>query len=172
MEAGASKLQAAASVLKNELLIWFWISAYLFVLFSAILLYGWAKSGTEGRALAEIGFAAVQAVVLGKFVLFGKIFGLGKLPREEALITRVLRRTAGVLLVVAACIAGEEMVMSVIRGGSAMEGLTEILGRGAADLGISMLLMFLILLPLAVLMEFSRHIPPAEIRALLFGRRA
>jgi hypothetical protein len=172
MEAEPSLLRKAGDTLKHELIVWAWISAYLFVLFSAILLYGWAKAGTEGRALAEIGFAALQAVVLGKFVLFGKIFGLGRMPREEALIIRVLRRTAGVLLVVAGCVVGEEMLMAVVRGGSPLDGLNEILGRGAADLGISMLLMFLILLPLAVLLEFSRHIPPAEIRALLFGRRA
>lgn len=171
MEAGTSLLHKAGETLKHELVVWAWISAYLFVLFSAILLYGWAKAGTEGRALAEISFAAVQAVVLGKFVLFGKLFGLGKLPREEALIRRVLRRTAGVLLVVAVCIAGEEMLMSVVRGGTLMDGLTELVGRGAADLGASLLLMFLILLPLAVLLEFARHIPPADIRAMLFGRR-
>jgi hypothetical protein len=172
METETSLLRKAGHALKHELVVWAWISAYLFVLFAAILLYGWAKAGTEGRALAEIGFAAVQAVVLGKFVLFGKIFGLGKMPREEALITRVVRRTAGVLLVVAACVAGEEMLMSVVRGGTLMGGLNELLGRGAADLGASLLLMFLILLPLAVLLEFARHIPPAEIRAVLFGRRA
>lgn len=170
MEGTTSTLQKAGDALKREFVVWAWISAYLFVLFSAILLYGWAKAGSDGRAFAEIGFAAVQAVVLGKFVLFGKIFGLGKMPQEEPLIIRVLRRTAGVLLVVAACVVGEEMVMSVIRGGKAVDGLNEILSRGAADIGITMLLMFLILLPLAVLLEFSRHIPPAEIRQLLFGR--
>lgn len=170
MDVTTSTLQRAGDALKRELVVWAWISAYLFVLFSAVLLYGWAKAGTEGRALAELAFAAVQAVVLGKFVLFGKIFGLGKLPREEALIRRVLRRTAGVLLVVAACVAGEEIVMSVVRGGTLADGLHELVGRGAADLGSSLLLMFLILLPLTMLLEFARHIPRAEIRQLLFGR--
>lgn len=166
-----AKLQAAGTTLKHELVVWAWISAYLFILFSAILLYGWAKGGSEGRAVTEIGFAAVQAVVLGKFVLFGKILGLGKLPREEALVVRVLRRTLGVLVVVAVFVALEEVAVSVLRGGTAMEGLNLLMARGATELLITMLLMFLILLPLAVLLEFARHIPPAEIRRLLFGRR-
>ena len=40
-------------VLKHELLIWFWVSADLFVLFAAVLLYGWAKGGGEGRMEAD-----------------------------------------------------------------------------------------------------------------------
>lgn len=167
----AARLQAAGQALKIELVVWAWISAYLFILFAAILLYGWEKGGGEGRATTEIGLAAVQAVVLGKFVLFGKILGLGKLPREEALYLRVLRRTLGVLVVVALFMALEEVAVSVLRGGSIMEGLHALAARGAAEILIIMLLMFLILLPLSVLLEFSRHIPPAEIRRLLFGKR-
>jgi hypothetical protein len=166
-----AKLQAAGETLKQELVVWAWISAYLFILFAAILLYGWVKGGSEGRATTEIGLAAVQAVVLGKFVLFGKILGLGKLPRAEALYIRVLRRTLGVLVVVAVFMALEEMAVSVLRGGTVMDGLYALVARGADEILITMLLMFLILLPLAVLLEFSRHIPRAEIRRLLFGHR-
>jgi hypothetical protein len=164
------RLQAAGQALKHELVVWAWISAYLFVLFATILLYGWAKAGGEGRALTEISLAAVQAVVLGKFVLFGKIFGLGALPTEEPLIRRVLRRTLGILLVVVAFVALEEMVVSLLHGGTAMEGLRELLSRGLVELGVTMVLMFLLLTPLSVLIEFARHIPPAELRRMLFGR--
>jgi hypothetical protein len=171
MKALRAKLQAAGETLKHEMVVWAWISAYLFILFSAILLYGWEKAGGEGRAVTEVGLAAVQAVVLGKFVLFGKVLGLGKMPREEPLFLRVLRRTLGVLIVVAVFMALEEMAMSVLRGGSLMDGIDALLARGVAELVITTFLMFLILLPLSVLLEFARHIPPAEIRRLLFGRR-
>lgn len=164
------KLHAAGHTLKHEIQIWFWVSLYLFILFSAVLLYGWAKAGTEGRAITELGLAAVQAVVLGKFVLFGKIFGVGTMPLEESLLRRVMRRTLAILLVVAAFVAVEEMVVSMFHGGTAMEGLRDFLGRGAPDLIASMFLLYVILVPLAVLLEFSRHFPPAEIRAILFGR--
>jgi hypothetical protein len=167
-----ARLQAAGETFQHELVVWAWISAYLFILFAAILLYGWEKGGDDGRALTEVGLAAVQAVVLGKFVLFGKILGLGKLPRAEPLLARVLRRTLGVLLVVAVFMAFEEMAVSVLRGGSLMGGIHVLAARGSAEILITMLLMFLILLPLSVLLEFSRHIPRAEIRRLLFGRRS
>ena len=169
MDGATSKLQAAAHMLKHELTIWACISAYLFVLFATILLYGWAKSGGEGRALTEISLAAVQAVVLGKFVLFGKIFGLGALPTEEPLVRRVLRRTLGILLVVICMVALEEMVVSLLHGGTALEGLRELLSRGLVELGVTMVLMYLLLLPLSVLIEFARHIPTAELRRMLFG---
>ena len=172
MDGSTSKLQAAGHVLKHELTVWFWISLYLFVLFATILLYGWAKSGGEGRAWTEISLAAVQAIVLGKFVLFGKIFGLGALPTEEPLVRRVLRRTLGVLVVVVGFVALEEMVVSMFHGGTAMQGLQELLSRGVAELGITMVLMFLLLMPLSILIEFARHIPPAEMRRMLFGTGA
>jgi hypothetical protein len=172
VEAGASTLQAAAHVLKHELQVWFWVSLYLFVLFAAVLLYGWAKSGTEGRAVAEVGLAAVQAVVLGKFVLFGKIFGVGVLPKREPLIRRVLRRTLSILLVVAAFVVLEEVVVSIFHGGTAMDGVRAFVERGAPDLLASMLLMYLVLMPLSMLLEFARHFPPGEIRAILFGGNA
>jgi hypothetical protein len=157
-------------VLKHELTIWFWVSLYLFVLFTAVLLYGWAKGGADGRAMTQVGLAAVQAVVLGKFVLFGKIFGVGALPAEEPLVRRVIRRTLGILVVVLAFVALEEMVVSMFHGGTAMAGLREFLARGPADLAASTLLMFLLLMPLSILLEFARHFPPAEIKAILFGR--
>jgi hypothetical protein len=169
VESGASKLQAAAHTLRHELTIWFWVSLYLFVLFTAVLLYGWAKSGTQGRAITEVGLAAMQAVVLGKFVLFGKIFGVGVLPKREPLVRRVLRRTFSILLVVAAFVALEEMAVSVFHGGTAMDGLREYADRGAPDLLASMLLMYLVLMPLSMLLEFARHFPPGEIKAIFFG---
>jgi hypothetical protein len=134
-----------------------------------VLLYGWAKSGTQGRAIAEVGLAAVQAVVLGKFVLIGKIFGVGVMPTREPLVRRVLRRTLSILLVVAAFVVLEEMVVSVFHGGTVMDGLREFLDRGVPDLLASMLLMYLVLMPLSMLLEFARHFPPGEIRAILFG---
>lgn len=171
MKALHPRLQTARETLKHELMVWAWISAYLFIFFTAILLYGWEKAGTGGRAVTELGLAAVQAVVLGKFVLFGKILGLGELPTEEPLYVRVLRRTLGVLIVVAVFMALEEVGMAVLRGGRVMDGMSTLAAHGAAEILIIMLLMFLILLPLSVLLEFSRHIPPAEIRRLLFGKR-
>jgi hypothetical protein len=156
--------------IRHELNLWFWVSAYLFVLFAAILLFGWAQDGAEGRAVTQIAVAAVQAVVLGKFVLMGKIIGIGTLPKEEPLFRRVLRRTFGVLLVVAAFVALEEMVVAMLHGRTALDGLRELAERGLADLGASMLLIFLLLLPLAMLLEFTRHFPPEEIRRILFGR--
>ena len=163
-----SRIASAGHALKHEFVIWGWVSLYLFVLFSAIAAYVWAKGGAEGRLLTDIGAAAVRAIVLGKFVLLGKIFGVGAVSADAPLVHRVLVRSGALLVVVALFVVVEEVVVAMIHGGTLRDGIHELAGRGGADLLASMLLFFLILLPLALLQEVVRQIPAEELTRHLF----
>ena len=166
----SGRRRAVGHALKHELLIWGFVSSYLFILFSAVAAYVWAKSGTAGHLGTEIGAAALRAIVLGKFVLMGKIFGVGTMDVGAPLAHRALVRSVALLLLVALFVVVEEAIVSLIHGGTAREGLQAVRARGGADLLTSLALFYLILLPLALLQEVVRNIPPESLAGHLFAR--
>lgn len=156
---------------RHELAVWGAVAAYLFIAFSAILIYDWAHGGSDKAASEHFVFAAIRAVVLGKFVLAGKIFGVGELPAERPLVTRTLWRATALLAVTVIFVIIEEMVLALVKGETAIEGLGEFLARGVPDIAASSFLMFLIIVPLAAMLEVSRTVDQAVLRQVLFKGR-
>lgn len=169
---GASRAQRIGKAVRHELAVWGAVALYLFICFSAILLYGWAQGGTEKAATENFVFAAIRGIVLGKFVLAGKIFGVGEMAAERPLASRILWRAAALLLLTVLFVMVEEMVVGLFKGETALQGLGDFFARGAADIAASSFLMLLIIVPLAAMLEVSRTVDQAVLRQVLFKGRS
>ena len=166
-----SRIQHIRKAARHELAVWGAVALYLFICFSAVLFYGWTQGATDKAATENCAFAAIRGIVLGKFVLAGKIFGVGELPAGRPLATRVLWRATALMLVTLAFVVLEEMVLALLKGEAALDGLAEFFARGAPEIAASSFLMLLIIIPLAAMLEISRTVDPAVLREVLLKGR-
>ncbi len=146
------------------------ISAYLWVCFAVLTLFKAASLETEGVVWAPLGFAVVQALVLGKFILIGDALKAGHRAAHHSLIYRIAWRSLAMLGVLIVFKALEELVVGWVHDQSFATILEE---ATALPLWVHLapvLLMLLILVPMITVAEIHRSIGQERFRELLLGR--
>ena len=102
--------------LKTELREFLVLATYLFICFAALAAYKAAILRVYGVTFAPWVFAAVKALVSAKFLLIGRMFGLGDgLARKYPLIISTLYRSF-TFVVLAFLTVLEELVMGTFAG--------------------------------------------------------
>src|ERR1700739_3017707 len=105
------------------------LATYLFICFTALAAYKAAILRAYGVSFAPWVFAAIKALVSAKFLLIGRMFGLGDgLARKYPLIISTLYRSCAFLVVLAFLTVVEEIVMGHFRGEPITESLAGIGG--------------------------------------------
>ena len=146
------------------------VSLYLWVCFAVITLYKAAALEAEGIDLAPLGFAIVQALVIGKFILIGDALKAGHKPSDHPLLHRVAWRTLAMLGVLIVFKLLEEVVVALVHGEPLGGLVEEIVSRPVWVTIAPVLLMLLILVPMITATEIHRTVGAERFRALLLGR--
>jgi len=120
-------------------------TCYLFVCFSAVLFYRMAVLHSYGIDYAPFGFAAVKALVMGKFIMLGRMAGIGDRYKDKPLIYPVLHQSAIFLVLLIALSVAEEVVKGWFHG-QAFTDVMHDLG-GLLQIGATAVLLWLILIP-------------------------
>jgi hypothetical protein len=157
--------------LAHELKEYAGIALYLYVCFGAILLYKWAVLEAHGIGYAHYGLAAVKALILAKFMLFAHEVHIGDREKGKPLIHAVLYESTIFLIVLAALLCVEELVVGAIHGRTMVQSLSEIAGGTWLEIVATCFLMWLILLPYFGFREIRDALGPDEWRRMLFGAR-
>jgi len=124
------------------------LSAYLFICFVALAAYKAAVLQTYGISFAPWAFAAIKALVCAKFLLVGRMFGLGDgLAKQYPLVVSTLYRSFVFLLVLAILTVIEEIVVGRLHGESIADSLAKIGGGTLWQLLATSFIMLLILIP-------------------------
>ena len=145
--------------------------AYLYVCFTALAFYKAAILEAHGIDFAPFGFAALKALICAKFMSIGHMMRLGERYSKQPLIVPVLHKSFVFLLLVLLLNAGEEVVVGLIHGQSAVESLKE-LGGGTRDQLIAVsILGLLVLLPFLALRELAHVISGQTLYRLYFEPR-
>jgi hypothetical protein len=144
------------------------VTAYLFVCFSAILMYKAAILEAEGVAFAPIGTALVKALILGKFILIGEALQIGTRFGRGVVLAAIVRKTLLFAVLLVALTVLEELVVGWIHHRTAMATFGELFGQGLPERLASILLVLLVLLPLIAVREISRAAGPGGLRQRLF----
>lgn len=152
--------------LGHELREYATLSAYLYVALGAVLLYKAALLGEHRFGAVPYGTAVLKALVLAKFMMLGQAAGLERRLARHSLPVAVLGNASAFLLLLAGFTVVEEVVIGLIHHENLRNVLTEhLLGR-LGEIGASLLLMWLILLPYFALRQLARVLGSAAWRRL------
>ena len=99
---------------KSELKELFYITAYLFVVFSALTFYKSAILEAQGVQWLPWGFALLKAVVLAKFILIGRALHIGEGHRTKPLIWQIIHKSIAFLILVAGLTVIEEAIVGFL----------------------------------------------------------
>src|SRR5271156_6588022 len=97
--------------LRDELIRYAVVSAYLYVCFGAIILYKAAILRAHDIDFPIFGLAIAKALILGKFILAGRALRLGERHREEPLIWGIVYKVIVFALLLFALSVIEEIIV-------------------------------------------------------------
>jgi hypothetical protein len=124
------------------------LATYLFICFTALAAYKAAILKAYGVSFAPWILAAVKALVSAKFLLIGRMFGLGDgLTKNYPLIISTLYRSFTFLIVLIFLTAMEEVILGHLRRESVADSLAGLAGGTLWQVIAASVLVLLILIP-------------------------
>ena len=144
------------------------ISTYLFLCFSAVLLYKSALLREAGVGFLPHGIAAIKALILGKFILIGEAVGVGDGARRgPTLIHAIAIKSVLFFLFLLVLSVAEELLVGKLHGRSFGQIVAEFQEHSALEQLARSLLLLLTLVPLIAVRELSEALGPGELRKLV-----
>jgi hypothetical protein len=145
------------------------IALYLYLCLVALLLYASSVAGAHHMEYVHLGYAAVKALVLAKFVLLGHWLHLGERHRNRRLIYSVVYQALALwaLLVVLSLI--EQFVEGFFHGHSIASGIAELKGNTVGKVLAQSLILFLVLFPYVALRQLGAILGPGKLKQLFLG---
>jgi hypothetical protein len=148
------------------------LAAYLFICFTALLAYKAALLRVYGVSFAPWVLAAIKALVSAKFLLIGRMFGLGDgLTRKHPLIISTLYRSFAFLVVLICLTAIEEVILGHLRGESIADSLAGLAGGTLWQVIATSFIVLLILIPWFAFRAVGEVIGDATLVRLFFESR-
>lgn len=151
----------------SEIKRYLFISLYLFVCFSILMLYEKSQGLEQKVSLVNFGLAAGKALLLGKFILIGEVIRTGMRISVPTIVHRIAWRSIAMLIVLLIFKILEELIIGTIHSVSISELLTELSEMSWLSLLAPPLVMLLILIPMIAFIEFSHALGEERLRELL-----
>jgi hypothetical protein len=123
------------------------IAIYLGICFTALAYLKAAILQAHDIAFAPFGFAAAKALICAKFVLVGRMFGLGERFKSLPLIWPTLHKSFAFLILLLVLNAIEEIVVGVIHDRTIADSIAGIGGGTLDQLMATSVVALLILIP-------------------------
>ncbi len=144
------------AVVGEEVRAWVAVSAYLALFFLAFAAFRNLESSQAGISAVRYGWALVEAVVVGKFILLGRAFHLGRRVANGPLVVPILFETAAYALLVLVLGVLEHVLEGAVRGQGPLASLRELLAQGADELLARTLVLVVALVPMLALSELGK----------------
>jgi hypothetical protein len=124
------------------------LAVYLFICFTALAAFKAAILRAYGVSFAPWVLAAIKALVSAKFLLIGRMFGVGDgLAKKHPLIISTLYRSSTFLVVLVFLTATEEIILGHLRGESVADSLADLAGGTLWQVIATSFIVLLILVP-------------------------
>jgi hypothetical protein len=144
------------------------IALYLYVCLGALLLYASAVAGARVEYV-HLGYAAVKALLLAKFILMGHWLHLGEGRRNRALIYSVLYQVLAIWLLLVVLSLLEQFAEGALHGHSIAAGLAEVESSSFSRLFAQTLILFLVLFPYIALRQLGTVLGPGRLKRIFFS---
>jgi hypothetical protein len=132
---------------KSEFKELFYITAYLFVAFSALSFYKSAILEAQGVHWMPWGFAFIKAFVSAKFIMIGRALHVGERHRSKPLIWQTLHKSIAFLILVAGLTVIEEAIVGFIHGRTFWASMAEVGGGTTEQMIATAVILLLVFLP-------------------------
>jgi len=167
--------QAEARSLKEraweEFKAYWVITLYLWVFLGSFTIYRRLILAETGMPYLHYGIALVEAMIIAKVVLIGRIFGFTKRFDHLPLIVPVIYKSllfASLVLVFGLL---EKTVDGLIHREGVLSGLQKIAETGPYEIGARTLMLTVALVPFCAFSEMGRVLGLSRLGAMFFARR-
>jgi hypothetical protein len=157
--------------LGEELRAYAYISFYLWVCFGALLLYKVSVLRAEDIDILPFGFAAVKALILGKFVLIGQSVKLADRISPDRLLHRIVWKSSRLFLLLVLFTVIEELLVGLVHGHSVAALVVEFTARSPLQTLAPCVVVLLVLVPLVAYQEIDHVLGDGTLRKLLLSRQ-
>jgi hypothetical protein len=145
--------------------------AYLAIVFAAFTWYRRLILASYDITYTNYWFAVIEALILGKVIMIGRIFRLGRSLADKPLIYSSLYKTAVFCLFCAAFTVVEHTVVGLWKGGGLAAGLHEMAEKGGHEVLANTLMLFVSLFPFFAFRELGRVFGRDRLKDIFFLRR-
>lgn len=154
----------------EELKTYWVITLYLWLFLGSFAAYRKLILAETGVTYVHFGLALVQALIIAKVVLIGRVFGFSRRFEDGPLIWPVLYKSVLFSLLVMAFGVIEHLVEGWIHHKGALDGLREIAAIGADEIAARMLTLTVAFVPFFGFWELGRVLGMPKLVDLFFSR--
>jgi len=149
----------------------FWIFVYLWVLFGLLALHETLILARHDIEYVPFGFAALNALVLGKVMLIGEELHFARRLEDRPLIYSILYKSAAFAVLLMCFRIVEKFLRGVLGGHSVAESLPAVGGGSLAEILAGGLIVAIALIPFFAFNEIGRVMGEDKLRSLLLKER-
>lgn len=150
----------------------FWIIAlYLWFFLGLFTIYRRLIVAESGAAYLHYGIAVIEALVIAKVILIGKMFSFSRRFEDRPLIVPVLYKSLlfGIFVLLFGVL--EHLVDGWIHERGLLGGLRDLSELSSYELGARVLMLIAAFIPFFALWEISRTLGPQTLGTMFFGKR-
>ena len=155
----------------EELKAYWFITLYLWLFLGCFTVYRRLILAESGVAYLNYGVALIEALVIAKVVLIGRIFGFTRRFEDRPLIVPVLYKSAVFALLVLLFGVLEHLVVGWFHKQGLLGGLSEIAETGGYEIGARTLMLSVAFVPFFAFTEIGRTMGMERLRSMFFSPR-
>jgi hypothetical protein len=144
--------------------------AYLAIVFATFTVYRRLLLAAHDINYTNYGVAVIEALILGKVIMVGSVFRLGRGLEAKPLIFPTLYKTVVFTLLCLAFTLAEYAIKGLVSGEGMAAGLAGFAARGSEDILANSMVLFVALVPFFAMKELGRAMGRERIAALFFRR--
>lgn len=145
---------------------------YLTFVFAAFTQYRRLLLAAHDIIYTNYWVAVIQALILGKVIMIGNVFRLGRGLEQKPLIYPTLYKAAVFTLLIGVFTLLEHAIKGLWKGNGIVGGIADLLGLGSYELLAASLAYFVALIPFFGVKELGRVLGQDRISALFFRKGA
>jgi hypothetical protein len=144
---------------------------YLTLVFAAFTVYRRLLLAAHDITYTNYGVAVIEALILGKVIMIGGVFHLGRGLEEKPLIFPTVYKTVIFSVFVGVFTVIEHAIKGLWHGKGLMEGAADFFGKGFHELLAGCLIIFVAFIPFFAVKELGRVLGEKKIWTLFFRKR-
>ncbi|MBE2245426.1 MAG: hypothetical protein IAE86_21940 [Burkholderiaceae bacterium] len=153
----------------DELKVFWVITLYLWLFLGCFTVYRRLILAETGTAYLHYGLALVEAMIIAKVVLLGRMFGFSRRFEDRALIVPVVYKSLLFGLLVLLFGVLEHLVGGWLHRQGLLAGLREIAAAGTYELAARTLMMMVAFVPFFAFTELGRVLGMGRLAAMFFA---